>query len=208
MLNPLVQTIVEEGSKLAGSFLRSWILRPSKSTTALHDSTEQLEPQSTTTLTKISPQPTMKELVPAVKEDAPLRINPSAGSDTDYRWECVLKHLGAAAVLFREAHERAVTDKAVTDGVSEKVMAALSEHAGMDDDVKAMLTNPDAKAAAQRLMDGCRQLRRAAWDCKITVGGGTVDDVSDARIWNDILFKEAYAQVKKHPGQECVLSGM
>jgi hypothetical protein len=134
--------------------------------------------------------------------------NPSVGDDTDYRWECAVKHLGAAAVLFREAHERAVTDKAVTSGVSEKVVAALNEHSGMDDDIKMMLQNPNAKEAAERLMDGCRQLRRAAWDTRITVEGGTVEDVADARLWNDMLFNLAYSEAKKHQGSECVFKGM
>ena len=201
MANELAALAIEGVTKLASSFIRSAITKQPK--------TDEQPIINDKPITKIiesqdKNEPVTKNSTPAI----PKLFNPSSSSDTDYRWECVLKHLGAAAVLFREAHERAITDKKVTDGVAEKVMAALSEHAGMDDDIKMMLTNPNAKDAATRLMDGLRQLRRAAWECRITVGGGTVEDVADARLWNDVMFQEAYTQAKKNPGEECVLSGM
>ncbi|MFA6358840.1 MAG: hypothetical protein WCY09_09320 [Candidatus Omnitrophota bacterium] len=213
MANELTAELIREGSKLAGSFLRSLILKSSSPVTTQTKTIESEHKQVETSDSNNTKQDKPKDIHPTINAamlsggDQKL-YNPSVVDDEDYRWECLTKHLGAAAVLFREAHERAVTDNKVTDGVAEKIMAALSEHAGADDDLKPMLSNPKSKPEAEKMMNALRQLRRAAWDCRITVGGGTIDDVSDARLWNDMLFQTAYANAKKHAGSECVMSGM
>lgn len=207
MANELVIQGIEQGSRLLGRMVRSWILKPA-------DAKPQIETKVDKPITT-TPQPVHKTeekgnevLLPTISPAVLKPFNPSQGSDTDYRFECITKHLGAASVLLREAHERAITNKAVTDDVSEKVMAALAEHAGADDDFKPMLNNPEVTDIVNRLMDGIRQFRRGAWDSKITVGGGTVTDIADARMWNDMLLQEAWAQAKKHAGTTCVASGM
>ncbi|MDD5277921.1 MAG: hypothetical protein PHR16_17845 [Methylovulum sp.] len=202
MTSELVIGLIQQGSQLISEMIRNEVRKPHARYTQV---TETVVSQPVETKIKVKLEPETKT---EVKLEPVTMFHPETTSDEDYRWECCTKHLGAAAVLLREAHERAVTNKTVDDSVAEKVMAALNEHAGMDDDVKVMLSNPNARDAAQRLMDGCRQLRRAAWDCKITIGGGTVDDVADARLWNDMLYQQAYSEAKKHSGQECIRTGM
>jgi hypothetical protein len=127
--------------------------------------------------------------------------------ELDYRWECVMKHLGGASVILREAYERA-NDNQIGDATAEKIMAAMNEHAGMEDDLEKMLTMPEAKEMANRLLSGTRAFRAAAWKAGLPRGSGTKQEVADAREWNDMFFQMAYSEAKKNPGQECVLSGM
>jgi len=215
-MRPEVEAFLfQEGGKIASGVVRALLPRLFTTTTKTEGTAE---PQTVPATKVVDTVPAVKvtvEPVPYKMEPAklaptvtPAMYHPVTTSDTDYRYECCLKHLGAAGILLRESYERAIGPEGVGDGTGEKVMAALNEHAGMDDDLKAMLTNPNTLDFAKRLDDGVRQLRRAAWDCRITVGKGTAEDIAAARQWNDILFSEVYAQVKLHPGQDCILKGM
>jgi len=163
------------------------------------------KPEQTTIYTKVEIEPTK----PIKSSVLPEIDKPKYGnSDKDYRFECVLKHLGGANTLLREAYERAI-DEGVGDGVAEKIMETLNEHSGMEADIEKMLDMPDVKSQAEKLLSGIRAFRRAAWDVGLTTGkGGTVQDVADARLWNNVLYQEAYSNVKAHPGKECIASGM
>jgi len=211
---------VEQGSKLLAGFIRGAIIRsisapPKKQepTIVPHEVPQEMKP----VVVKTTPLQESAVIMPktsSVAKLTPAQISikgsENSVNDEDYRFECITKHLATAGVLLREAHERAITANAVTDGVSEKVMAAIAEHGGMDDDFKPMLSssNVEVREVVDYLMDGVRQFRRAAWDSRITVSGGTVEDIKDARVWNDMLFQKAYQQAKKHVGSECVMSGM
>ena len=118
------------------------------------------------------------------------------------------KHLGGASVLLREAYERSIGDEGVGPGTAEKVMEAMNEHSAMELDIEKMLSFPEAREEAQKLLDATRKFRRAAWDCHITTGQGTVDDIEAAKLWNDILYQTTFANAKLHPGSECQASGM
>ena len=115
--------------------------------------------------------------------------------------------MGGAAVLLREAYERA-NDEGVGDGTAEKIMEAMNEHSGMEADLEKMLAIPEAKPVADKLLSGVRSFRAAAWKARLPVGGGTKEDVADARIWNDIMLQETYTNAKKQPGTECIAKGM
>ena len=39
-------------------------------------------------------------------------------------------------------------------------------------------------------MGGIKALGNAAWKAKLPVGGGTIQDISDARLWNILLLQE------------------
>lgn len=127
--------------------------------------------------------------------------------DLDYRWECCVKHLGGASVLLREAFERA-NDEGIGEGTAEKILETLNEHAGMEADLEKMLDIPDGKETAERVLSGVRQFRASAWKVGLPRGQGTKEDVEAARMWNNILFQETLAAVKRHPGTECVMEGM
>jgi len=197
--------LFEQGGKLASDFLRMFL--PSRVNTTQDNNTietKPVEPRPAVAFTVVKEKPVEKMAAPVVEKAAGTPIE----DEIAYRWECCTKHLGGAAVLLKEAYERAIGDDGVGPGTAEKVMAALNEHSGMEDDINPMLKFPETHDEAVKLLDATRKFRRAAWDCHITTGGGTVDDIEAAKMWNDMLFQEAFANAQKHPGSECIASGM
>lgn len=180
--------IFREGGKLLSDVIRVVATRPHKS------ATEEI------TITKI----TTPQVSPTAVAELPTR---TPQEELDYRWECCMKHLGGASVLLREAYERAI-DEGIGEGTAEKIMEALNEHSGMEADIEKMLNIPDAKEQAEKLLSGARAFRRASWDAKLPVGGGTKEDLADARLWNGILYQEAYNSAKQQPGESCIQEGM
>jgi len=131
-------------------------------------------------------------------------VMPSSNDkDISYRFECLAKHLGGASVLLREAYERA-NDEGVGEGTSEKVLEAMNEHSASEADIEHMIGHPIAK----RLLSGIRGFRKACWEAKLPTGGGSIQDIEDARTWNSIMYKETIEAAKVNPGSECVISGM
>ena len=207
--------LAEEGGKFMSEIARAMLAKPKQlvfnsmlgnTSTAV---IEQPKPKMVAVIdTPRKVYPEIAAPVMAVKELAPAESMPSSGApqDLDYRWECTLKHLGGASILLREAYERAV-DGGMGDGTAEKFMEAMNEHSGSETDIEKMLGMPDARESAERLMGGIKAFRNAAWKAKLPVGGGTVQDISDARLWNNLLLQEAYSQAKKQPGNSCVLDG-
>lgn len=114
-----------------------------------------------------------------------------------------MKHLGGASILLREAYERAI-DEGIGEGTAEKIMEALNEHSGMEVDLEKMLDIPEAKEQVEKLMSGVRAFRNAAWKAKLPTGDGTKEDIADARLWNGILYQEAFNSAKKQPGEACI----
>jgi len=185
--------LFEEGGKLLSSAVRVAMARPRKSTIS-----EATETQPLTEVTQTESPSTPPPL------SAPTRTQQE---ELDYRWECCMKHLGGASILLRECYERAI-DEGMGEGTAEKIMEAMNEHSGMESDLEKMLPMPEAKDEAEKLMSGVRAFRKAAWEAKLPTGGGTKDDVADARLWNDILYQEAFNSAKQQPGSACVEEGM
>lgn len=180
MNDNLKATLVEEGGKIASDVIRL-LFTPTKP--------KPKEPTS-------SP---VTHTLPA-----PVAFTPEgAQEELSYRHECVAKHLGGASVLLREAYERA-NDEGMGEGTAEKVMEALNEHSGAEVDIEKMLAIPEARAMAEKLLSGVRQFRKAAWEANLPRGGGTKDDLQDARMWNTMMFKEAMDAATKNPSDECV----
>ncbi|MBA7608357.1 hypothetical protein ES703_15534 [subsurface metagenome] len=186
--------IAEEGGKLLSTIVKVAMARPSKSSPP--ETTEVTE-------TKVKPEVAVSVTPPVSTIVSPKTVQ----EELDYRWECCMKHLGGASVLLREAYERAI-DEGMGEGTAEKIMEAMNEHSGMESDLEKMLPIPEAKEQAERLMSGVRAFRKAAWEAKLTTGGGTKDDIGDARLWNDILYQEAFSSAKQQPGEACLIEGM
>lgn len=181
MKQETLATLIQEGSKLLSDLIR------------IHRAPVVRSP----------PQPVPPP--PQVHEKA--RQPEYKPGDLDYRWECVVKHLGGASVILREAFERA-NDEGIGEGTAEKIVEALNEHSAAEPDIEKMLPNPEAKPLAERLLSGIRAFRSAAWEARLPTGGGTKQDVEDAKIWNSILLSDALEGAKKHPGTECIKEGM
>jgi len=181
--------MVEEGGKIISDVIRLIMSRPRKP--ASPETTEK----ASTEFTKVTSQPP-----PAPPIPSPTRTQQE---ELDYRWECCMKHLGGASILLRECYER-VIDEGIGEGTAEKIMEALNEHSGMEADLEKMLPIPEALAQAEKLMSGIRSFRNAAWKAKLPTGGGTKEDIADARLWNGILYSEAFASAKQQPGSVCI----
>lgn len=197
--------LYQQGGKLFSDLFRMVMTRPKDKTATV---TETPAAKIEIKLADEKPNEPVKMTVPVYSG-----IVKSAGTPTEdellYRFECCTKHLGAASILLKEAYERAIGDDGIGPGTAEKVMAALNEHAAMEDDIMPMLQDKGVVGEeAKKLLDATRKFRRAAWDCRITVGKGTVDDVDAARMWNDILLQQAYANAQKYAGVTCVKEGM
>ena len=185
--------IANEGGKLVSSLVRLMIARPHK----------------------IPPLETIDMPIPHHPEPTvispPLSSTPTTSTtsqeELDYRWECCMKHLGGASVLLMEAYERAI-DEGIGDGTAEKIMEAMNQHSGMEVDLEKMLSIPGAKEQAEKLLSGVRSFRKAAWEARLPNGNGTKEDIADARLWNDILYQEAFTSAKHQPGEECIREGM
>ena len=202
--------LAQEGGKFVSELARAMIAKPRQqivdnilgtaSTTTLAQPEQPRPIPAQLNAVKVVPRQPVKVI------DEPAESPSNAPQDLDYRWECTLKHLGGASILLREAYERAV-DGGMGDGTAEKFMEAMNEHSGSETDIEKMLGMPDARESAERLMGGIKAFRNAAWKAKLPVGGGTIQDISDARLWNILLLQEAYSQAKKQPGNQCVLDG-
>ena len=186
--------IAEEGGKLLSGVIRMAVTRPHKATTP--GATETQPPTETTEIQTPIEVSTVPTLTPR-----------EAQEELDYRWECCMKHLGGASVLLMEAFERA-NDEGIGDGTAEKIMEAMSQHSGMEVDLEKMLAIPEAVPQAEKLLSGVRSFRKAAWEANLPRGGGTKQDIADARLWNDILYQEAFTSAKQQPGEECIKAGM
>jgi len=192
--------IAEEGGKLLSSVLKVAMARPRKIA-----SPETAEAVTEPARYSETPSPFPPE---PITSSPPLpSISRTAQEELDYRWECCMKHLGGANVLLREAYERAI-DEGMGEGTAEKIMEAMNEHSGMESDLEKMLPMPEAREEAEKLMAGVRAFRKAAWEAKLPTGSGTKEDISDARLWNDILYQEAFNSAKQQPGEACVEEGM
>lgn len=190
--------IFQEGGKLLSDGIRLIMSRPHRSV-----SLEIAEDTKPTQLDKTS-SPYLPE---PITTSPPLPSSRTAVEELDYRWECCMKHLGGANVLLREAYERAI-DEGMGEGTAEKIMEAMNEHSGMESDLEKMLPIPEAREQAEKLMSGVRAFRKAVWEAKLATGGGTKDDVADARLWNNILYTEVFNSVKQQPGEACIIEGM
>lgn len=217
----LKASLVEQGGKLLSDIIRMSMSRP-RSVTRTDEQviespkyqTEQAfrpvisEPEREEI--KLSPTGTMVE-IPIDKGGRALLTEesnvPKARQDLEYRFECLAKHLGGASVLLREAYERA-NDEGIGDGTAEKIMEAMNEHSGMEADLEKMLGIPDAKPTVDKILSGARAFRAAAWKARLPTGGGTKEDVADARVWNDLMLTEVLTQAKKTPGTQCIIEGM
>lgn len=210
MNSDLKATLIEQGGKIASDLFRTVFFKPTI------PKSEPNKPVESTKSVVVEEKPAVKQAetdkIEKVTMQQGVAGQKSAGTPTDdeiaYRWECCCKHLGAASGLLKEAYERAIGDDGIGPGTAEKVMAALNEHSTMEDDLGPMLTFKETHDDAVKLLDATRKFRRAAWDCHITTGGGTIDDIEAAKMWNDMLFQTVYANAKLHPGLECVQSGM
>lgn len=188
MKRDLLANLVEEGSKLASDIVRfAMTPRPAR--------------KETVAATEAPPSP-----APSV-EPRPKPLPSLATDDLSYRFECVVKHLGGASVLLREAYERA-NDEGMGEGTKEKVVEAMNEHAGAEPDLEKMLGIPEGKPIADRLLSGVRAFRKAAWESKLPLAQGTKQDIADARQWNTIMLQDALNAAKTYPGTECVQEGM
>jgi len=189
--------IAQEGGKLLSDLARAVLSRPHR------------PPPVETCQEQVSPivSPPRPEYTPIFKPTLPQHSARTQDDELGYRWESCMKHLGGANVLLREAYERAI-DEGIGEGTAEKIMEAMNEHAGMEADLEKMLSIPEAIEQAEKLMSGVRAFRKAAWEAKLPSGGGTKEDVADARLWNDLLYTEALQSAKAQPGQECLTEGM
>jgi len=186
--------IAQEGGKFISDIVRVAMSRPRKSS-----------PPETTEATETKVKP---EVAVSVTPSVSTTVFPkTTQEELDYRWECCMKHLGGASVLLRECYERAI-DEGMGEGTAEKIMEAMNEHSGMEADLEKMLPIPEAREQAEKLMSGVRAFRQAAWKARITTGEGTKEDIADARLWNDILYQEAFNSAKQQPGEICVAEGM
>ncbi|MBA7499317.1 hypothetical protein ES704_02057 [subsurface metagenome] len=190
--------IAREGGRLVSDAVRIIVARPHRTISV--ETAEVAEPiQLDKTPTPYPPEPTTAF--------PPLPSGRTTAEEVDYRWECCMKHLGGASILLREAYERAI-DEGMGEGTAEKIMEAMNEHSGMETDLEKMLPMPEAREQAEKLMSGVRAFRKAAWEAKLVTGGGTKEDLADARMWNDLLYQEAFNSVKSQPGQACIEEGM
>lgn len=185
--------IAEEAGKIISDTIRLIMSRPRKP--ASPETTEKTPTEFTKVTPSIAIQP-LPTIIPS-----PTRTQQE---ELDYRWECCMKHLGGASILLRECYER-VIDEGIGEGTAEKIMEALNEHSGMEADLEKMLPIPEAKAQAEKLMSGIRSFRNAAWKAKLPTGGGTKEDIADARLWNDIMYQEAFGSAKQQPGSVCIV---
>lgn len=181
--------LVEEGSKLASDIIRMAVGRRVVST----------PPPETTTAPVVSP---------ATITTSPTFTPPGQpAEELDYRFECITKHIGGASVILREAFERA-NDEGVGEGTAEKIIEALNEHSAAESDLEKMLPIPEGRPIAEKLLSGIRQFRAAMWKAGLPTGGGTKDDIEDARLWNTIMLRETLDAVQEHPGETCIREGL
>ena len=153
----------------------------------------------------------LKSLNPNPPQSPPSPVQPSpipplAKTEQEavaYSFECLIKHLGGASVLLREAFERAIDD-GMGAGTAEKVVEALNEHSAAEPDIEKMLNIPEVKDRAEKLLSGIRQMRKAAWEAGLPIGKGTKEDIEAMRLWNTILLKEALEGAERYPGTLCV----
>lgn len=194
--------LIENGAKVLSDVMRLTLLRPVARMPEQVITQEPPRPQP-------APAPSYVKVIPEIESKPAIKSldKPQARQDLDYRFECCLKHLGGASVLLKEAYQRA-NDEGIGDGTSEKIMEAMNEHSGMEADLEKMLDMTEVKPLVDRILSGERAFRAAAWKARLPVGGGTKEDIADARTWNDIMMQEVLAQAKKTPGQTCVAQGM
>jgi len=183
--------LIEEAGNLASDVLRAVMSRPRRRPVESATEVVTTTPETTTT-----PIPTPPPVTPEAQR-----------KELDYRYECVLKHLGESSGVLREAYERAL-DEGMGEGTAEKIMECLNAHATAEPDIEKMLPIPEGKEIAERLLSGIRQFRAAAWKTNMPRGKGTKEDIEAARMWNAILYQEAYSAVMKFPGEECIKEGM
>jgi len=195
--------LVEQGGKVVSGIMHSMMIRPQRKA-EFEPSPEVPQTQSKSTQTQYTKPRVLITNKPEINSTLP--ENEKADENL-YRFECLAKHLGAASVLLKEAYERA-NDEGMGDGTAEKVVEAMNEHAGMEADLEKMGDASDVKAVVDKLYSGVRGFRAAAWKARLTVGGGTKDDIEAARTWNNIMLSTVYENAKAHPGATCVQSGM
>ncbi len=188
----MLASFIEQGSQILGDVIRMAV---SKSITG---NTQQVKP--------INEHATLGAPT-AVPTAVPTANQQEDGKELQYRFECLGKHLGGASVILREAYERA-NDEGVGEGTAEKIIEVMNEHAGAEADLEKMVDIPEGKPVADRILSGIRAFRKACWEANLPRGQGTKKDIEDARLWNNILLKDALDAAKKYPGTECVRSGM
>lgn len=215
MDNGFKAMLVQKGGDILGDLVRSWMLSAPRAART----TPVATCESSTKLVKVEEPKSVEHSIRVVNQPAePMRqqfatneLSGDKAKEIDYRWECITKHLGGASVLLREAFERA-NDNNPGDGSAEKVMEALAEHAGAESDLDAMMATvkPDSTVAQEinKMYSGIRQFRAAAWKSDITIGGGTKDDITAGREWNNLMLQSAYNNAKKNKGSTCVATGM
>jgi len=207
MQKQTLAVIVEEGSKIISQFVQHFMFTTKVSATPTPSQTDYIS-SAVSPSASVNPIIALSQL--ATKDEQKLsEIIPTPSNDGDlpYRFECVVKHLGGASVILREAFERA-NDEGVGDGTAEKIIEAMNEHAGMEVDLEKMISAADVKPKVDLLMSGVRQFRAAAWKAGLPKGEGTKEDIEAAREWNDILLHEAITAMKAKPGTECIRQGM
>jgi len=96
--------------------------------------------------------------------------------DLNYCMECLSKHSGAAIKYLEEAEDFYLRSGELDETVQAKMRATTKEIAGMADDVKANAPDP-----IKKLYNDFQMVRKEIDQKKLEYGGGTIEDIREAR---------------------------
>lgn len=118
-------------------------------------------------------------------------------TDTDYCIECAVKHSQTAKVLWQEALQRAeASNNTATEGVKEKVRAAVKELTGLESD-----TDTVQSESVSMLNGAARDLRKYIYMSKAEIGGADVTTLREIKTMVNDLVEASY---KVRETEECI----
>lgn len=145
---------------------------------------------------------------PKKPPEKPEKKNPESGrtyegqSDEAYCLECVEGHTMTGLTEMRHATDRFRSAGKMTDGVTEKVRAAIRALQGIPEDVKSTENaSPEVKKGLDEILDEVRWIRKefGISGKGLTTGNGNMQDLEELRNRILILQNKAYSLVEKCP---------
>lgn len=121
-------------------------------------------------------------------------------SEVDYCLECCAnKHYPTASMKLEEASDRAHAAGYVSPGAQKKIREVVRHLNGADGDLTTSTARGEVKEVLDELKAETRKVRKEIWAKKLSVGGGTPDDIDRLKGRVDKLREKTY-QALSLPG--------
>lgn len=129
--------------------------------------------------------------------------------NVSYCLECCQRHFGKAHGLLEEAERFSLGVGKLTPDAAQKVRKAVEELVTSEDDLDSTQASPEVRKKLDEIKDKMRDVRKKAWEGKLSFEGATLDMLREMKAGVDDLAKRTYdlmAEATRRGGEQEVVA--